>query len=223
MTTRRIKIFVSLGLLACAILFFNNQSFGQAGAKRLVKGRILTSDRMPEIRLKFGRKFKYAGSQSFILYNNSQVEQHYFIRADRRKNIRQIYTVQFEGFLPDNNKTYNYDSIKETISLGGASYLKNFIFGRPENEIRERPDSDTARRWKFLAEKGYILPAEAIGQRFVRLLDEAKRNEILIIYHEDLKNLGTTEAELDKPESAEKLKRVFSEVEKHALEGFKVL
>ena len=42
----------------------------------------------------------------------------------------------------------------------------------------------------MLRERGFALPAAAVRQRFVRLLDEAKRNELLIIYGEDAGEAG---------------------------------
>jgi hypothetical protein len=59
-----------------------------------------------------------------------------------------------------------------------------------------RPDSDSARAMDFLKERGYE-PFEDIAYvRFVRLLDEAKRKELLFSYSEDLAPLGLTAADL---------------------------
>ena len=50
-----------------------------------------------------------------------------------------------------------------------------------------RPDSDGNRARAFLGTKGYRLGSdEVMSQRLVHLIDEAKRNELMIIYLEDL-------------------------------------
>jgi hypothetical protein len=196
--------------------------YSQENLSRTVRKNILKSEKSPPLRLKFNKKFKYAGSQSFILFDNSQVEQHYFVLADKQMNAKRIYTVQFESFLPNNTKTYDY-KITDRLNLAGNDYMIDFIAGNIENAVTDRPDSDSARRWRYLKEKNYKLPAEVIGRRFIRLLDEGKRSEILIIYQEDVQNFKTTLAELDEPNSKEKLDKVFAEVAKNSTDGFKVL
>ena len=209
-------IFISFFLTGSALVY------SQETLSRTVRKNILKSEKSPPIRLKFNRKFKYAGSQSFVLFDNSQVEQHYFVLADKQMNVKRIYTVQFESFLSNNTKTYDY-KITDKLNLAGDDYMVDFIAGDIENAVIDRPASDSARRWKYLKEKNYKLPAEVIGRRFIRLLDEGKRSEILIIYQEDVQNFKTTLAELDEPNNKEKLDKVFAEVAKNSTDGFNVL
>jgi hypothetical protein len=211
-------------VFAMFVSFFLSGSASVSGQENLrtVKKNILKSEKSPPIRLKFNKKFKYAGSQSFILFDNSQVEQHYFVLADKKMNAKRIYTVQFESFLPGNTETYDY-KIDDKLNLAGDDFMVDFIAGNIQYALDKRPDSDTARRWKYLKEKNYKLPAEVIGRRFIRLLDESKRSEILIIYQEDVQNFKTNLTELDEPNNKEKLDKIFAEVAKNSTEGFKVL
>lgn len=55
------------------------------------------------------------------------------------------------------------------------------------------PDSDIAKAAKFLQDKGFVLMKSLKYQRFVRVLDEAKRSEFIMLYIEDAENGGNAE------------------------------
>src|SRR5205807_1795849 len=111
-------------------LLLSSPVLGQSPAKtesnqmRRVKGQVLTSTSLPPIRIKFDKAFKYVGSQSFILYDRSQVEQHFFVDADKQQRIKRMYMMQFEGYLPNIKAIYDYPLTK-TVTLGGQTYIVN--------------------------------------------------------------------------------------------------
>src|SRR2546426_11109656 len=78
----------------------------QLKEQRGVQGQVLTSTEMPAVRIEFDRKFKFAGSQTFVLYNVARAEQYFFVDANDKGAIRRLYWVQFEAYLPDNKLTY---------------------------------------------------------------------------------------------------------------------
>ena len=162
---------------------------------RTVKGQLLTSPAIPAVKLEFDQAFKYAGSQSFVLYDVANAEQHFFVDADDQGRIKRFYWVQFEGYLPTNGHTYNYKSTK-TVEAGGFNF---FADAYPRN-IKANPgraDSDGNRARAFLTSKGYRMASDdLLSQRLVHLVDEAKRNELMIIYIEDLSGTGLTAADL---------------------------
>lgn len=191
-------------------------------AQRRVEGRTLVSQAMPPIRLKFDKEFDYVGTQSFILYNSAQVEQYFFVDA-KEGRIKRMFMVQFEGYLPTNTHTYDY-KIKETVKLGGLDFMYDTNVVNVPAFRKQYPDSDAGRAAAFLEGKGYLLEGEDIVyQRYVRLVDETRRNELLVIYYENLKGTGLTAADLaaDGRAAADR-ERVFREVQKRALKGFKV-
>jgi hypothetical protein len=156
----------------------------EAAQTRRVSGRVLTSTSLPPIRIKFGKVFKYVGSQRFILYDRAQVEQHFFVDADKHQHIKRMYMVQFEGYLPGIDATYDYPPTK-TVSLGGQTYIVS-VEGIPNvpAALKQSPQSDVARAASFLENKGYRISESISYQRFVRLVDEAKRNEFILLYIE---------------------------------------
>ena len=152
---------------------------------RQVKGQVLTSTHLPAIEIKFKGAFKYVGSQQFILYERAQVEQFFFVNADSDRHIKSMYFVQFEGYLPGIDATYNYP-VTETVTLAGQTYIVNAqAVPNVSSVLNQNPQSDAARAVAFLKNKGYRMNESIRFQRFVRLVDDAKRNEILIIYIED--------------------------------------
>jgi hypothetical protein len=162
---------------------------------RSVKGQVLTSPETPAVRIEFDKGFKYVGSHSFILYDVAHAEQHFFVDADKEGRVKRIYWVQFEGYLPSNTHTYRYKANK-TANVGGLEFVAD-AYARNIKGNPGRPDSDGARARAFLESKGYRMASDdVLSQRLVHLVDEAKRNELMIIYMEDLSGMGLTAADL---------------------------
>lgn len=163
------------------------QSIGvqRATQARRVKGQVLTSASLPRVSMKFGKPFRYVGSQSFILYDRAQAEQYFFVDADNQGHIRRMYMAQFEGYLPGVNAAYDYPRT-QTVSLGGETYMVN-AESIPDVTavVRQNPQSDVARAASFLEGKGYHVSGAIRFQRFVRLVDEARRHEFILLYVEE--------------------------------------
>jgi hypothetical protein len=214
-------------LVAVAVVALNLLSsfevYAQAGQQRSVKGRTLTSTHLPPIKIKFDKDFKYIGSQSFILYNSAQVEQFLFVDADKGR-IKRMFMVQFEGYLPTNTHTYDY-KISNTVKLGELDFMYDAMAVNVPAFRKQYPDSDAGRAASFLESKGYHLEGENIMfQRFVRLVDESRRNELLIIYYENMRGTGLTAADLsENGRAAAQRGKIFDELRKRALESFTVL
>ena len=157
-------------------------------AVRRVNGQLLTSTEMPAIRLKFSEEFKYVGHQSLVLYGIAHAEQHFFVDADEQGRIKRLYWIQFEGYLPTNSHSYQY-KITNQVRLGGFTFISDAFVGSSVNAEKNRPESDLGRAEAFLEDKGYkINRNDFILQRLVHLIGEARRNELMIIYAEDLES-----------------------------------
>lgn len=182
------------------------RTFPQSNSKtalpvtRTVTGQVLTSKQMPAVQLEFDKAFKYAGGQSFVLYDVANAEQHFFVDADKDGRVKRLYWIQFEGYLPDNTHTYNYQSPK-IVNIGGFDFFAD-VYARSLKGNIGQPDSDGNRARAFLESKGFRVGTEVISQRLVHLVDEAKRNELMIIYLEDLSDTGFTAADLNEGGSA---------------------
>jgi hypothetical protein len=197
------KILLVVYALATSLMLSSPVS-GQSPAKtksnqvRQVKRQVLTSTSLPRIRIKFDKPFKYAGSQSFILYDRARVEQHFFINADKQGRIKRMYMMQFEGYLPNIKATYDYP-VAETVNLGGQTYIVNTedIPDVPA-ALKQNPESDVTRAASFLEKKGYRIGESIVFQRFVRLVDDTKRNEFILLYVEEARTGASANNEKDR-------------------------
>jgi hypothetical protein len=168
---------------------------GDQSPVRTVKDQVLTSKEMPAVSLKLDKAFKYVGGQAFILYDVARAEQHFFVDADEKGRINRMYWIQFEGYLPDNSHTYRYKSTK-TVKIGGLEFIAD-AWTRNLKESQGRPDSDGSRARAFLDKKTHRMASDDyMAQRLVYLVDEGKRNELMIIYMEDLAPMKLTAKEL---------------------------
>jgi hypothetical protein len=177
-------------VFACFVAWSSVQSQSKDAAQpsRTVKDQVLTSTSLPNIRLKFDKHFKFVGTQQFVLYGRSQAEQFFFVDADGGQ-IRRMYLVQFEGYLPNTNATYDY-AVTGTIDIHGQTYITSTdTVPSVSAVLKQEPESDVARAVAFLTAKGLHFSDSVMYQRFVRLVDDAKRNEFILVYVEDA---GTT-------------------------------
>lgn len=159
-----------------------------------VDGQTIITTSFPKGKLTFDSKLKYVGGQRFLLYNVANAEQHFFVEADEQKRVKRLYWVQSEGYLPNNTHTYDYSDQPLKFQHSGLEWLSDARSGMvPRTE--ENPNSDGARFRAFMRAKGYVLPQEHVRLRMVHL-DAAKRNELMVIYMEDLAPRGLAAMDL---------------------------
>ena len=184
------------------MLVLSAAAFGQDAPLRKVKGHVLKSPDTPEVEIEISKDFKYVGGQRFILYTVANAEQHFFVDADKDGRIKRMYWIQFEGFLPTNTNSYTYKGTK-TVTIGGLDFIAD-AYARNIKLNPGRPDSDGALGRAFLASKGYRLGSdETLSLRFLHFIGEKKRDELMIIYLEDMSGLGLSSADVAKGGKAE--------------------
>ena len=183
---------------------------------------ILRSDQLPAIAIQVDPAFKYMGSTSFILYDLARVEQHHFVVADAERRVVRRLWFQFEGYLENNNRTYNYSGM-DTLTLNGFPFLHNTYPMNVEEVHAARPDSDSAHVVDFLKEKGYRLTGDIMSHRMV-WLDADLRNELMIIYSETLDATGYRLADITEDGSAASEWAALSQaLQERSLASFKIL
>src|SRR4030095_2828664 len=110
-------------------------------------------------------------------------DQHFLVDADKDGRIKRLYWVQFEGYLPDNNNTYNYKGSK-TVNIGGLDFIAD-VYARNIKLKPGRRDSDGASGRAVLESKGFKLGSdETVSQRLLHYIGPDNRNELMIIYLE---------------------------------------
>ena len=161
-------------------------------AQRKVEDNRIVSAALPAATLEVTRGMEYAGAQIFELYGVATAEQHFFVERDGTR-IKRLLWVQYEGYHPSNTHTYNYRD--STVAHSGRSWHRRIgAIKAPETE--SRPDSDGARMRAYLRSKGWSMGPELIMERLVWILDSPARNELMLIYMEDLGDQGLTAADV---------------------------
>lgn len=147
-----------------------------------VNGQVLSAPRFPNSSLQFAPEFKYVGGQRFWLKDVADCEQHFWVEFEADdKTMKRGFWVQFEGYLPSNQYTYDY-SDERPIEHGGLNWRWNkAMVNVPRRE--SDPDADVAKFRGFFRAKGVILPQTYMRLRMITT-DEKGRNELMVIYME---------------------------------------
>lgn len=166
------------------------------GPERKVEDNVIVSERDPKVRIELPKSVQYVGADRWVLYGIADCELHAFVDGDGQQNAQGLYWIQFEGYLPSKpDLKHQYDSPRHT-TIGGLDFYVDTGTGTQKDNVK--PGSDTEHIRALLRARGYKMPAETMYVRFVHLLDEQKRKELMIIYGEDLASTGFTVADLKK-------------------------
>ena len=164
-----------------------------SGLARTVSGNTLVSENDPPVRMSFEEGFEHIGGQKFILYGTAEVEQHFFAEEHPDGTLKSFVWIQFEGFLPDNDYTYDYSDSPLRLQIGDFDFYTDTEAGA-SNRLMPLgwPGTDGFLARKFAADKGYTMPDDYAYARLVHIPDDASRKELLIIFMEDLAPTGWT-------------------------------
>lgn len=157
-----------------------------AGQRPVVVGAII-SDALPAATIHVDPSLAYVGGTAFDLYGIANAEIHLFVESDGDR-VKRLLWVQFEGYRADNDHTYDYSG-DPTVDIGGRDFHVNARF-YPPSGFGGRPGSDGDRAARLLEENGLRLGSDLARVRLVWLLDEPPRNELMLIYLEDLADHG---------------------------------
>jgi hypothetical protein len=191
---------------------------------RSVQGNVVTSTQEPRVHIRLPRTVHYVGSDHWVLFGIADCRLFAFVQSDSRKRVRRLYWVQFEGYLPSMPKLqHEYGSTRHATLAGMDFYLDTWLerndpAGPPSQDMHAleawirakgyavpegiNSGSDEQHIAALLRANGYALPPAMMSVRFVHLLDN-KRKELMIIYSEDLAPTGLTIGELRKGETAQ--------------------
>lgn len=188
--------------------------------ERTATANSVTSERDPKVRLEFTPPIDYVGAERWVLYDVADCEIQVFVEADKNKKVKRLYWVQFEGYLPEMPHAYNYEDAASRATIGGRPfYVDSWQYTTGKSH---RAGSDSEHVENLIKAKGYTLPAEMMSQRLVYLLDN-NRKELMIIYAEDLAPTGYSVADLRKDGKAHaKWPAIEQALLKRGLAGMKV-
>jgi hypothetical protein len=145
------------------------------------------------------RSATYVGSERFALYDVADAEIHVFAEADGKRRVKRLYWIQFESYLPSlPERRYDYSDNDRTELWGNVTWTRA---GPRPTAAPGRPGSDREHVMALLARAGYAMPPETMAARLVQILDDPGgtgrgREELMLIYSEDLAPTGRTVSEL---------------------------
>jgi hypothetical protein len=162
--------------------------------------------------------FQRLGSTTIDLYGVATAEIH--VLADVQDGVAErIYWIQFEGVRADNDHIYDYGGEPWCVEIDGRAFHAGPNH-YPRTELTEASEgSDSRTVVELIREAGTELPDALVRVRLVHL-DETARNELLILYLEDVKALGTTLGRLDADEAHRD--RVFETLRSRAVNGLRL-
>lgn len=203
---------------------------------RSVNNNALTSDSIPKIEIKVDEEFKYIGKFDFEIIASSDEyppdmigepvaagERLVFASADEELHVDKLFIVQFEEFLNTNEFIYNYN-FDATDLIGKNKYRHNTWHYDGQVSIKENPLGEWAKTDSFLKENNLIMDDHIMMSRFVGLASGDRKNEIIIFYHEFLKNsTGHTLNEWENSVSTEEKLSTDSAFVQRSTSSFKII
>ena len=174
--------------VAVAATYARAQTVDRDNPQRFVKGRVLVSTKLPDIRVKLSKAFRYIGKLDFTIPDVAKGERYIFAETQGRK-IKRLFIAQFEAILPESTVTYNY-SFKDALTLGSHKFRQNtFAYSNRESK-QENPQGEGALTADFLTKKGYVLEDELMMSRFVTVPDAERKHELILFYVENVSESG---------------------------------
>jgi hypothetical protein len=179
-------VIAATGLLLAIATFAYGADGTSPNAVRHVKGRTIYSQESPKLELSIRKGYRFIGTQLVNLYGLAEAEQYVFARQGRDNSVESFYWIQFEHFLPSNDRTYNYGS-KNTTQIGDLHFVYN-VGSWPDYaaEMAGNPASDGAAVERLLEKRHLSFPHRAAHVRMFHLPSADHRSELMIIYGEAL-------------------------------------
>jgi hypothetical protein len=187
---KRAMVVAAAGLLlGLATFAYGNHGTG-ANAVRRVRGRTVFSEESPKVELTVRKGHRFIGTQHVNLYGLAEAEQYVFAKQGRDETVESFYWIQFEHFLPSNNRSYNYGS-KRTTQIGDLRFVYN-VGSWPDYraEMAGNPASDSAAIERLFENRHLSFPHRAAHVRMFYLPSADHRSELMIIYGEALPQDG---------------------------------
>jgi hypothetical protein len=169
---------------------------------RSVSVNTVISHRDPHVRVVVPKTARYVGTDRFILYGIAHCEFFAFVQADAHTRVQRMYWIQFEGYLSSLPKLQHTYNSPRHAGIGGLHFYVDTwtepTLPRPPNltdlkaalaakgyTLPAAADmrSDYEHVYALLRNHGYTLPERMVSVRLVHLLDD-KRKELMIIYSE---------------------------------------
>jgi hypothetical protein len=174
------------GLLLGVATFAYGTNGTNANVVRHVRDRTVFSEESPKAELTVRKGYRFIGTQQINLYGVAEAEQYLFARQGHDNTVESFYWIQFEHFLPSNDRTYIYSS-KNTTQIGDLQFVYN-VGSWPDYaaEMAGNPASDGAAIQRLFNKQHLSFPHRAAHVRMFHSPSADHRSELMIINGEAL-------------------------------------
>lgn len=174
----------------CLVLTIATLVYGgdgkDAGAVRHIEGSTIVSEESPKAKLSIRGPLRFIGTQRVNLYGKAEAEQYVFAKAGGDQILEQFYLVQFEHFMPTNDLTYDYASMR-TTQIGEFQFNYDVkSFPNLGFLLMEDHGSDGEAMEQLLARHHLVLPQSTVLVRMFHMPSADHRTELMILYGEAL-------------------------------------
>jgi len=119
MSVRRIAI--AAVLVACV-------SAQAERPERKVELNVVISHNDPAVQIELPKSARYLGADRWVLYGIADCELHGFVEADKKKQVQQLYWIQFEGYLPSKPDLHHQYDSPTHATIGGLDFSSTHGF-----------------------------------------------------------------------------------------------
>lgn len=151
----------------------------------------VTSTSLPALKVEVSPTLSYLGEGTAIAMRGTAEYNRFVFGESKDGRLVRAVIVHFERILPNKSVTFDYPRTK-MIQLGGEEYLHQ-TFPATKQEFWDAPDMVS-----LLKPHGLEVGDLWVMGRYVRVVDPAKKHEVLIFYLESEELLGKSFPELAK-------------------------
>ena len=160
-----IRFFTMLALLAQAPV-----------PERAVQGQVLHSPALPKLTIHVSASLTYLGRLSYDVQAVAQAEEYVFA-ATVGGQLQRAFVAHFEQFLPTNDHFFEYPRL-QMATIGQQEYLHQTW------AIRQFDLFTVPAMQEFLRARHLTAEASWLIDRYVRVVDEARKHEVIFFYLE---------------------------------------
>jgi hypothetical protein len=160
-----IRLFTMIALLTQPVL-----------AQRAVAGQVVHSSALPELTIRVSQKLTYLGRLSYDVRDVAKAEEYVFGATGGGK-LQRAFVAHFEQFLPTNDHFFEYPRLR-MATLGQREYLHQTW------ALRQFDLFTVPAMQKFLRARNLTAEASWLVDRYVRVVDETRKHEVIFFYLE---------------------------------------
>lgn len=171
----------------------------EGAAVRTVDGNVVISRHAPSLAIRVDDSIHYAGRHPIRIRDAAAGERLVFVDHAQGK-VNRMLILQFEGFLPGVEHSYQYDLSRSPIVAGYPFRSNPYAFNLDQSRANA-PGAEPAATARFLERKGITPPKVWIMWRSLTVEPPERRDELIIFYVEDAGDHGVELSDIYDPET----------------------